>query len=137
MFKKILPLLAAALVIVSTVSIAQAQSITGFLTAGDLSPLILAISVIGMVSGIYIIVSPGRLPTGQVSISGSFKGLLVIGASLIGAAEIVLAVEAFGLLNILPLPLVHDTMMAISLVFIAMAFREVGKNKVKTIAQGA
>lgn len=136
MFKSFVPVLAAVLVVVSTVSLAQAQVFTG-LTAGDLSPLILAVSVIGMVSGIYIIISPSRLPSGEVNLGGSFKGLLIIGASLIAVAEIILAVEAFGLLNILPLPLVHDTMMAISLVFIALAIREIGKQKPKTIIEGA
>ena len=133
MYRKILLSLVAALLVIPG---AFAQ-IEGFPspTVGDVKPLVLAVSIIGMIAAVYIIISPGRLPSGEISVGKSFKSFLVIGAILISIAEILLSVEAFGLLNPLPLPVVHDTTMAISLVFIALALREISKQKQKTVSE--
>jgi hypothetical protein len=133
MFKKILISLITAFLLIPGV-FAQAEGLLT-LTAADLTPLILAISIIGMVSAVFIIISIAGMPSGDISVGGSFKSFLIIGAILISVAEIILATEAFGLLSVLPLPLVHDTTMAVSIVFIALALREAAKKKIRTVSE--
>lgn len=95
--------------------------------AGNLTFPVISIGIVGVIAALYILLSPGRLPRGKVLITKSFQNLLVIGAVLIAIAQIILVMEALGIAKFLPLPIVHDTMMAISIVFIALAFRELTK----------
>lgn len=132
MFRKILIAFITSLLFVPG---ALAQAEDSMTVTEDLAPVILAVSIIGIVSAIFIIISIVGMPSGEINVGGSFKSFLIIGAVLISAAEIALAIHAFGLFAILPLPIVHDTMMAISVLFIALALREAAKKKMKTVSE--
>ena len=97
--------------------------------------LLVIFGIIGTVAGIYIILSPGRIPSGELIIQKNFKGLLLTGAIFISLGEIALVIDALNIPSPIPLHIIHDILMAVSLIFIALAIRELTKLKPTPISQ--
>jgi hypothetical protein len=104
---------------------ASAQTIT----SGSLTFPVIIVVIMGIMSALYVMMASSKVPLGQLTINKAFKGFMILGTSFIAIAEIILAIEALGIAQLLPLPIVHDTLMAISLVFIALGVRELMKQK--------